>query len=125
MPRSPLPASTESQCDKLIATMYGPNAIVRLGAKGQRTRNTDGVPDRLYWCPQGIVFFEVKSKTDYLSVPQIAFLMNVLIRHGIAGCGNRDDLCTLLNATTDRERNNVGCRQVEKYRTRQKALRGT
>ena len=113
--------STEQDCDKLIATLYGPSAIVRLGQKGKRTRNTDGVPDRLYFLPTQLLYFEVKSATDYLSGPQIGFLLNVIARGGIAGCGNRDDLCTLLNAP---HRHKVGHAQIEKYSTRREALRG-
>ena len=118
-----MPTSTEQDCDKLIATLYGPAAIVRLGQKGKRTRNTDGVPDRLYWCKDRIVFWEVKSATDYLSSPQIAFLLNVLARDGVAGCGNRDDLCTLLN-TPRPNKVIVGHKLIAKYTTRRKALRG-
>ena len=110
------PRSEESRCDALIAALYGPTAIVRLGQKGRKTPNTQGVPDRLYWCSGRIIFWEVKSATDYLSVPQIAFLLNVLLRDGVAGCGNHDDLATLLNAPNPRK---VGEAQIEKYRTRQ------
>ena len=115
------PLSEESRCDALIAKLYGVSAVVRLGQKGRRTPNTEGVPDRLYFCKDHLIFFEVKSASDYLSVPQISFLLNVLIRHGVAGCGNRDDLAALLNAP-DQWR--TGHMQIEKYKTRRKALRG-
>jgi hypothetical protein len=115
-PRTP---SEESRCDALIAQTYGVSAIVRLGQKGKRTPNTQGVPDRLYWCGE-ILFWEVKSKTDYLSVPQIDFLTKVLVRRGLAGCGNREDLLTLLNAVDQQK---AGWALIEKYRTRRKALR--
>lgn len=109
------PTSMESQCDALITSVYGSGAIVRLGAKGKRTRNTEGVPDRLYWCGGRMVYFEVKSATDYLSPQQYEFLRKILVRNGIAGCGSRDDLLALLNAPYPAD---VGYDQIAKYRTR-------
>ena len=119
MPRSPLPASTETLCDQLIEKLGG--VVVKFGRKGKRTTNTDGVPDRLYFVKRSMVWFEVKSKNDYLSPAQVVFLSTVLALAGRAGCGNRDDLCTLLNAV-DPEK--AGTEQIRKYTTRQKALRG-
>ena len=120
MPRSPLPASTETLCDQLIEKLGG--VVVKFGRKGKRTTNTDGVPDRLYLVKGKLWWFEIKSKNDYLSAQQFAFLTNIQTHGGIAGCGNRDDLCTLLNAPHPF---NIGFRQTVKYSTRQKALRGT
>jgi hypothetical protein len=118
-PKTP-PRSTESECDKLIMLLGG--QIVRLGQKGKRTRNTIGIPDRLYFVQTRMVWWEVKSKTDYLSAEQFDFLTSVLAYNGVAGCGNRDDLCELLNAPNGGR--TVSLRQIEKYSTRQKALRG-
>lgn len=107
------PASEESRCDALIRQLGG--VVVQLGQKGRRTLNTHGIPDRLYFVKGQMIWFEVKSKNDYLSGPQILFLTNVWSHDGIAGCGNRDDLCALLNAPTARK---VGFAQVERYSTR-------
>ena len=114
------PRSTEAECDFLIATLYGPSAIVRLGRKDRRTPNTSGVPDRLYFIRGRFILFEVKSANDYLSAEQIVFLNNVLTRSGYAGCGNRDDLAELLNSSHPRK---TGEAQIAKYSTRKKALR--
>lgn len=109
------PESEESRCDQAIAQMFGASAIIRFGRKGKRTANAEGVPDRLYLCGARMVWFEVKSATDYLSPAQVIFLHNVLERDGVAGCGNREDLLTLLNAPNYRP---VALAQIERYRTR-------
>ena len=109
------PASEESRCDAAIAQMFGASAIVRLGQKGKRTLNAKGVPDRLYFAGPRIVFWEIKSKNDYLSAEQVIFLHHVLERNGVAGCGNREDLLELLNAPAPRK---VALAQIERYRTR-------
>ena len=116
MPRSPLPAGTESQCDALIRQLGG--AVVQFGKKGRRTRNTFGIPDRLYFVKGRMWYFECKSKNDYLSAEQILFLTNVLTHDGLAGCGNRDDLCALLNCPTPTMRWRLTQDQVLKYSTR-------
>lgn len=104
---------TETHCDALIRQLGG--AVVAFGMKGRRTRNTHGIPDRLYFVKQRMVWFEVKSANDYLTAEQILFLTNVQIHGGIAGCGNRDDLCVLLNAPNQRKAGNA---QIMKYATR-------
>lgn len=111
-------AAEEVRCDKLIRQLGG--AVVTLGRKGKRTPNTHGIPDRLYFVQHRMVWFEVKSANDYLSAEQIVFLTNVHLHGGVGGCGNRDDLCTLLNAPNALK---VGSSQITKYATRQKALR--
>ena len=103
-------ASEEAQCDALIRQLGG--AVVSLGRKDRRTRNTQGVPDRLYFVQNRMVYFEVKSTADWLSAPQIVFLTNVLSHGGIAGCGNREDLMTLLNAPAPAK---VGHEQIGRY----------
>ena len=113
------PASEESRCDAMVKQVGG--LVVQFGRKGLRTKNTQGIPDRLYFIQGKMIYFEVKSANDYLSEAQVTFLINVLAYNGIAGCGNRDDLAVLLNAPN---RFQVGTTQITKYSTRQKALRG-
>ena len=112
------PASDESKCDTLIREMDG--AVIQFGRKGKRTPNTHGIPDRLYFVQNRMVWFEVKSANDYLSAAQIVFLHLANMSGGIVGCGNRDDLCTLLNAPNAHK---VGAAQITKYSTRQQAKR--
>lgn len=109
------PESEESRCDSAIAQMFGASAIIRFGRKGRRTHNAEGVPDRLYLCGKRLVWWEVKSKADYLSPAQVIFLHNILERDGVAACGNREDLLTLLNAPNHRP---VALSLIERYRTR-------
>ena len=104
--------STEQDCDKAIATVYGKDSVVKLGRKDRRTPNTQGVPDRLYFCGGRMVWFEVKSANDYLSPAQITFLTRVLAAKGIAGCGNRNDLLELLSAPNPLM---IGTRQIATY----------
>ena len=66
------PASDESKCDTLIREMGG--AVIQFGRKGKRTPNTHGIPDRLYFVQNRMVWFEVKSANDYLRAAQIGFL---------------------------------------------------
>jgi hypothetical protein len=118
MPTTPTPAprktlSTEQQCDALIKLLGG--IVVQMGQKGKRTRNTKGIPDRLYFVQTRMVFFEVKSANDYLSPEQFNFLTSVLAYNGVAGCGNRDDLCELLNAPNARK---VSLLQIDRYSNR-------
>ena len=114
--------STEQDCDKLIRELGG--TVITFGQKGRRTRNTLGVPDRLYFVAGRMIWFEVKAAKDRLrkSHPeQEAFLLRLMTYGQVAGCGNRADLLTLLNSTNPRK---TGEAQVEKYRTERKALRG-
>ncbi len=111
MPRQ-TPASTESQCDSVIAQIYGESCIVKFGRKDRRTPNTAGIPDRLYFAGSRLVWFEVKSPSDFLSEKQIAFLTKVLAAHGVAGCGGKDELLTLLNAPSPAK---VGHEQIGRY----------
>lgn len=113
MPTPHAPASEESRCDKLIKMLGG--IVVQMGQKGKRTRNTIGLPDRLYFVQTRMVWFEVKSANDYLSAQQFEFLTRVLAYNGVAGCGNRDDLCELLNAPNSRK---VSLAQIDHYSTR-------
>jgi hypothetical protein len=108
------PASEESRCDLAVETIYGVGSVIRLGQKGRRTRNTGGVPDRVYFCGPRVLWWEVKSKHDYLSPEQIIFLHNILERGGMAGCGRREDLLALLNAPNPRK---VALAQIEYYRS--------
>lgn len=108
------PASDESKCDALVRQLGG--AVIQFGRKGKRTPNTQGIPDRLYFVQNRMVWFEVKSAHDYLSPAQIIFLHLANTSGGIVGCGNRDDLCALLNAPNTHK---VGAAQITKYSTRQ------
>ena len=115
--------STEQDCDKLIRELGG--TVITFGRKGQRTKNTHGIPDRLYFVRGKMVWFEIKSPNDYLSDEQIVFLDRVQGYGGIAGCGNVGDLRELLQATVHPPPAlQFGREQVLRYSTRQKALRG-
>ena len=119
MPTVKKPASEESKCDALVRQLGG--QVVQFGQKNKRARNTIGVPDRLYFVKGHVWWFEVKTDDDRLSSQQILFL-TLLSAHGqFVGVGNRNDLCTLLNAPHP---TNVLPSQITKYSTRQKALRG-
>lgn len=102
--------SMEAQCDALIRQLGG--AVVQFGQKNRRTRNTQGIPDRLYFVQNRMVYFEVKSASDYLSAKQILFLTNVLTHGGVAGCGSCEDLTVLLNAPAPLK---VGHEQIGRY----------
>lgn len=104
--------SEEARCDAAIAGIYGPDAIVKLGRKDRRSRNSEGVPDRLYFCGSRLVFWEVKSANDYLSEAQRIFLSRVIATGGTAGVGNREDLLSLLNASNPRL---TGSQQIHEY----------
>ena len=111
--------SVESECDALVAGLFGASAIVRLGRKGKRTPNTQGVPDRLYFVGSWMLWFECKSAHDYLSPAQELFLLRVLRCGGFAGCGGRRELEALLTVPVSGLVENRGREQIAQYRTRQ------
>lgn len=109
----------ESECDQLIASLYGASAIIRYGRNDRSSRNTIGHPDRAYVCGARLLFWESKAERDVLSEAQIALMEKLLQCEGVrVGCGNRNDLLAMLQLLPRHDRaTGFSRRLIAKWRT--------
>lgn len=90
--------SEEARCDAVVTAIYGKDAVVKFGRRGQRTTGSVGVSDRMYFVGNDLLFYEVKEGKDRLSDAQRSFLERVQAADHFAGCGDADTLLAMLQS---------------------------